>query len=110
MSSFGCGGPLCQDPGKSDEDADLDWALLIAAQATSAELESSVHLLWPAQETSPKKLVQEKEVVPGWEKVHVELVTRIKLQQRRFRSTGPERYRYKGIYGRSHSYPQSQKT
>ena len=31
--------------GKSKDDADLDWALLIAARATSAELESSVHLL-----------------------------------------------------------------
>ena len=31
--------------GKSDDDKDLDWILLIAARATSAELESSVHLL-----------------------------------------------------------------
>ena len=38
--------------GKSDDDKDLDWILLIAARATSAELESSVHLLWLAQETS----------------------------------------------------------
>ena len=30
--------------GKSDDDKDLDWILLIAARATSAELESSVHL------------------------------------------------------------------
>ena len=31
--------------GKSDDDKDLDWILRIAAQATSAELELSVHLL-----------------------------------------------------------------
>ena len=31
--------------GKSDDDKDLDWILLITARATSAELESSVHLL-----------------------------------------------------------------
>ena len=31
--------------GKSDDDKDLDWILPIAARATSAELESSVHLL-----------------------------------------------------------------
>ena len=31
--------------GKSDDDKDLDWILRIAARATSAELESSVHLL-----------------------------------------------------------------
>ena len=43
--------------GKSDDDADLDWILPIAARATSAELESSVHLLWPAQEMS--------ETIPG---------------------------------------------
>ena len=38
--------------GKSDDDAGIDRVLLIAALATSAELESSVHLLWLAQETS----------------------------------------------------------
>ena len=38
--------------GKSDNDTDLDWALPIVAQATSDQLESSVHLLWLAQETS----------------------------------------------------------
>ena len=42
--------------GKSDDDADLDWALLIAARATSDQLESSVHLLWLAQETSEKNI------------------------------------------------------
>ena len=31
--------------GKSDDDADIDRVLPIAARATSAELESSVHLL-----------------------------------------------------------------
>ena len=40
--------------GKSDDDKDLDWILLIAARATSAELELSVHLLCLAQETSEK--------------------------------------------------------
>ena len=38
--------------GKSDDDADLDWTLPIAARATSGQLESSVHLLWLAQETA----------------------------------------------------------
>ena len=32
--------------GKSDDDADIDRFLLIAALATSTELESSAHLLW----------------------------------------------------------------
>ena len=43
---------------KSDDDADIDRVLLIAALATSAELEfeSSVHLLWLAQETSEKNI------------------------------------------------------
>ena len=40
--------------GKSDDDADIDRVLLIAALATGDELESSVHLLWLAQETSEK--------------------------------------------------------
>ena len=40
--------------GKSDDDADIDRVLLIAALATSDKLESSVHLLWLAQETSEK--------------------------------------------------------
>ena len=40
--------------GKSDDDKDLDWILLIAARATSDQLESSVHLLWLTQETSEK--------------------------------------------------------
>ena len=39
---------------RRDDDADIDRVLLIAALATSAELESSVHLLWLAQETSEK--------------------------------------------------------
>ena len=39
----------------SDDVADLDQILLIAARATSAQLELSVHLLWLAQETSDKK-------------------------------------------------------
>ena len=38
--------------GKSGDDADIDPVLLIAALATGGELESSVHLLWLAQETS----------------------------------------------------------
>ena len=42
--------------GKSDDDKDLDWILRIAARATSAELESSVHLLWLTQETSEKNI------------------------------------------------------
>ena len=33
---------------------DPDWALPIAARATSDQLESSVHLLWLTQETSEK--------------------------------------------------------
>ena len=41
-------------PGKSDNDKDLDWILPIAAWATSAELELSVHLLCLTQETSEK--------------------------------------------------------
>ena len=40
--------------GKSDDDADIDRILLIAALTTSAERESSVSLLWLAQETSEK--------------------------------------------------------
>ena len=51
--------------GKSDDDADLDWILPIAARATSAELESSVHLLWLAQETSEKNIGCEK-VSAAW--------------------------------------------
>ena len=39
---------------KSDDDASIDWVLLIAALATGDELELSVHLLWLAQETSEK--------------------------------------------------------
>ena len=35
---------------KPDNDADLDWALPIAAWATSDQLGSSVHLLWLTQE------------------------------------------------------------
>jgi hypothetical protein len=42
--------------GKSDDDADLDWALRIAARATSAELESRVHLLELVQEMSEKNI------------------------------------------------------
>ena len=38
--------------GGSHDDTDIDWVLLIAALATGDELESSVHLLWLAQETS----------------------------------------------------------
>ena len=41
-------GPRFLRTGKSDDDADLDWILPIAARATSAELESSAHLLWLA--------------------------------------------------------------
>ena len=37
---------------KSDDDADIDRVLLIAALATGDELESSVYSLWLAQETS----------------------------------------------------------
>ena len=37
--------------GKSDDDADIDRVLPIAARATSDQLESSVHLLWLTQET-----------------------------------------------------------
>ena len=32
----------------------INWTLLITAQATSAELELSMHLLWLTQETSEK--------------------------------------------------------
>ena len=39
---------------KSDDDKDLDWILLITVQATSTELESSMHLLCLAQEMSEK--------------------------------------------------------
>ena len=39
----------------SDDDAGLNRILLIAAWATSAELESSVYLLWLVQETSETK-------------------------------------------------------
>ena len=42
--------------GKSDDDADIDRVLPIAARATSDQLESSVHLLWLAQETSEKNI------------------------------------------------------
>ena len=55
----GCPQSLRPDPGSpmvhaggSDDDAGLDLILLIAARATSAELESSVYLLWLVQETS----------------------------------------------------------
>ena len=37
-------------PGESSDDAGLDRTLLIAARATSAELELRVHVLWLAQE------------------------------------------------------------
>ena len=40
--------------GGSNHDADLDRILLIAARATNAQLELSVHFLWLAQETSEK--------------------------------------------------------
>ena len=40
--------------GKSDDDKDFDWILLITAQATSDQLESSVHLLCLMQETLEK--------------------------------------------------------
>ena len=40
--------------GGSDDDTNLDRILLIAALATSDELESSVHLLWLAPETLGK--------------------------------------------------------
>ena len=40
--------------GESSDDAGLDRTLLIAARATSAELESRVYVLWLAQETSEK--------------------------------------------------------
>ena len=43
--------------GKSGDDKDLDWILPIAARAPSAELESSVHLLWLAQKMSEKSTV-----------------------------------------------------
>ena len=40
--------------GESSDDAGLDRTLLIAARATSAELELRVYVLWLAQETSEK--------------------------------------------------------
>ena len=53
MDARGCISGLVRT-GKSNDDADLAWALLIAARATSDQLESSVHLLGLAQETSEK--------------------------------------------------------
>ena len=41
-------------PGESRDDEYLDRISLIAARATSAELESSIYLLWLAQETLEK--------------------------------------------------------
>ena len=38
----------------ADDDKDLDWILCIMVQATSAELELSVHLLCLTQEMSEK--------------------------------------------------------
>ena len=46
--------------GKSGDDAAIDRILLIAALTTSAELESSVSLLWLAQETSEKNTPNRK--------------------------------------------------
>ena len=42
--------------GESSDDAGLDRTLLIAARATSAELELGVYVLWLAQETSEKNI------------------------------------------------------
>ena len=42
--------------GESSDDAGLDRTLLIAARATSAELELRVYVLWLAQETSEKNI------------------------------------------------------
>ena len=39
---------------KSDNDTDIDQVLPIMAQATSGQLELSMHLLWLMQETSEK--------------------------------------------------------
>ena len=46
--------------GESSDDAGLDRTLLIAARATSAELELRVYVLWLAQETSENKNKQRK--------------------------------------------------
>ena len=46
--------------GGSDDDAGLDWILLITARATIAELELSVYLLWLAQETSLARATADK--------------------------------------------------
>ena len=42
--------------GESGDDAGLDRTLLIAAQATSAQLELRVYVLWLAQDTSERLL------------------------------------------------------
>ena len=42
--------------GESSDDAGLDRTLLIAARATSAELELREYVLWLAQETSEKNI------------------------------------------------------